>query len=174
MLLDINREQPGGKEHLVADVTPGDVFCSGVGGGEEFEDTDGSVKPAVVLPRRAAWRPVVGAEYIWARTLPTPEEARKGCLVTLVRPLELRAEPQSATLSLRVDDEADVAINGHSVAVELVGFTQEQPHTLEVAPHLRQGHNELRVTVRNGAMDREGILPKHNPSGVAYRLDVTY
>jgi len=120
LLLDMSPGQPRGEEPPAAEVTP----------------------RAVILPRRTAWRPVAGAEYIWARMLPTPEEARKGCAVTLVRPFELRADPQSATLSLRVDDEADVVINSHCVAA--------------------------------GPMDRAGILPEHNPSGVAYRLDVTY
>lgn len=158
----------------VAELGAEDVLCSGVGDGEEFEDTDGSRKLAVVLARRAVWRAVTGAEYVWARELPTAEEAKEGCTVTLVRSFELPARPSAATLFLRVDDEADVVVNGHAVAAGLVGYTQEDPHVVEVGSHLGQGYNELRITVRNRPMDLENIRPELNPSGVAYRLEVTY
>ena len=150
-----------------------DVFCSGVGGSEEFIDTDESRKPAVVLPRRPQWNPVAGAEYVWARRACAFEEERDGCKATLIRTFRLGGSPRLACLTLQVDDEADVHLNSREVQRGLRGARLD-PHEIDVSGFLRQGDNELRIVVHNHPMNKPDLKPGDNPTGVAYRLEVSY
>lgn len=149
------------------------IFCSGVGEDEQFDDTDGTVRDAVVLERRTAWKPVSGAEYVWARPLPTLSEAREGCEATLRRIIELGATPRRALLILRVDDEADVYVNDVQVGRCLRGYDAEA-HEVDVTQCLHQGDNNLKIVVRNDPMDIPNLTPENNPTAVAYRLEVEF
>jgi membrane protein implicated in regulation of membrane protease activity len=160
-------------EAQMVDLPPGFVLCSGAGDDEKFIDTDGSHKKAVILKRSTLWKPVPGAEYVWARLLPTLEEARKGCQVTLIRNVELARESRSAKLTLRVDDEADIYIDDVEVARGLKGFGAEA-HVVDLGAFLKEGVNILRIDVRNSPMNIPNLKAEHNPSGVAYRLEVEY
>ena len=162
-----------GERGAGVEVGPQDIFCSGVGEGEQFIDTDGTQKNAVVLPRRRGWPSVPGAEYVWARALPSEEEARKGCTAYLIRTVRLARDPRSGVLSLRVDDEADVSANGAEVKRGLKG-SYRYAHRVDVTSYLKQGDNELRLAVHNYPMDRPEIRPEDNPTGIAYRLEVSY
>jgi hypothetical protein len=153
-------------------VPPSDVFCSGHGD-EVFVDSAGNRHPAVGAEPAASWKPVSGARYIWKTSGPTTEEARTGETLALLRTMHLPAAPSSADLTVRVDNEAEVFINGTSVTgLRSDTFGTPVPDILPIAPLLKLGENQIRFVVHN--YEFPDAMAADNPAGIAYRLEVHY
>ena len=134
--------------------------------------TDDPYEPAAIEPHYWAWTRIPGAKWIWWRHWVTPE-FQTGGAVEHKRDFELEEQPQQVTLMFAVDDKVrDLRINETQLADDEVGSLHKATVT-DLTPHVRQGRNELAMTVVN-VHAPSPTSPDDNPTGLCYRIDVSY
>lgn len=136
-------------------------------------------KPAVVYaePWHGTWREqardliACGAKWIWIRSRVTDDEAKNGCTVFHKRDFEVREEysPKSsrAEIVLYIDDEAIISVNQKQL-----GTYRHWNQKIGLTPHLKPGINTLVMELSNDAHPQQ--TPEGNPTGVIYKLTISY
>jgi hypothetical protein len=128
--------------------------------------------PIECEPLHPGWKPIAGAKWIWKTKKPSDQEAQRG--QTLWHRLDfwlLRSSHSlaSATLTLMVDDSANVYVNGQLVAENVRSF--HVPTTVYLAPFLRRWNNVIHMEITNDP-SWEGATGEDNPAGIIYALRV--
>jgi hypothetical protein len=139
-----------------------------------------SWKPAVVYaePWRVTWREqardliACGAKWIWIRDQVTDDEAKNGCKVLHKRDFEVHEEFSSksshAEIVLCIDDEAIISVNQR----QLEGIYKHWDQKIDLTPYLKPGINTLTMGLSNHAHLED--TPEQNPTGVIYKLTISY
>lgn len=155
------------------------VFLSGSQYDEFRETTSDPWQPAVVYakPWRVNWREqakdliACGAKWIWIRDRVTDDEAKKGCRVFHKRDFEVHEgfspESSRAEIVLCIDDEAIISVNQKQLGTYI-----HRDQKIDLTPHLKRGTNTLAMELSNHAHPQD--TPEQNPTGVIYKLTISY
>jgi hypothetical protein len=123
---------------------------------------------------------IPGAHWIWAPGVTgdtSPAELKQ---FLFSKTFDLSAAPTSATLSVAVDDLAEVRVNSHTVGqtgsignVAVAGQAQNSLATFDIAAFLGVGSNTITVRGQNGPAEFSGACTDHctysqNPAGVVF------
>jgi len=134
---------------------------------------DGPYNDAIECdPLHHSWQPIEGAKWIWSSKKPSDQEARRG--QTLWHNLEfwlLRSSHgvANATLTLMVDDSANLYVNGQLVAENI--RSSPVPTTVHLAPFLRRWKNVIHMEITNDPGE-PGATGEDNPAGIIYALRI--
>jgi len=128
--------------------------------------------PVECKPLYHAWKPIEGAKWIWIKQKPSDQEAQRG--QTVWHRLEfwlLRSSRgvATATLTVMVDDRANVYLNEQLVAEE-IQFSHV-PTTVHFQPFLRSGKNVIHMEITNDK-GKEDATGQENPAGIVYVLRI--
>lgn len=139
--------------------------------GEFSHVRDGPWMPPVACkPLHSRWRAIEEATWVWIKERPTNQEAQRGQVVWHRFDFQLNRPStwvSKATLSLMVDDYANIAINGEPLRRISI---DEEVVELDVAAYLQSGKNVIEMEIENEAFPQSTGLG--NPTGVIYRLDI--
>lgn len=134
--------------------------------------------------------PIPGAEWIWAPCT-TQEALADGREYFFSNTFLLPGVPTAGTLSLAVDDWAEVIVNGVVVPLpdgrlsvgsrtdpSVAGAAQTALVTFDLLPYLREGSNVISVHAANGPKEFAGSTVActyaQNPAGVVFGGAITY
>lgn len=147
---------------------------------DKFRETESDPwKPAVVYVEtwHRYWQEAAkdliacGAKWIWIQDQVTDDEAKNGCTVFHKRDFEVREEFSSksshAEIVLCIDDEALISVNQKQL-----GTYRHWNQKIDLTPQLKPGINTLTMELSNDAHPEE--TPEGNPTGVIYKLTVSY
>lgn len=112
-----------------------------------------------------------GAKWIWIRERVTDDEAKNGCTVFHKRDFKVHGvfSPKSsnAEIVLCIDDEAIISVNQKEL-----GTYKHWNKKIDLTPHLKLGINTLAMELLNNPHPQD--TPEKNPTGVIYKLTISY
>jgi hypothetical protein len=137
----------------------------------EFSDTrDGPWRaPVACNPVHNLWGAIEEATWVWIKQRPNDQEAQKGQVVWHRFDFQLDHPflVTQATLSLLVDDLAEVFVNGQPAGK---ASSYRRIAKLDVKPYLESGRNTVEMQIENAAIPNS--TGRSNPTGVIYRLEI--
>lgn len=111
------------------------------------------------------------ADWIWGDALVQHPEAEE--IKTFTKEFDVTGTPTSATLTLAVDNGAEVQINGATVLTQDPNTNNYNPtQTIDISAYLvANSVNTIEVTVTNLELT-DNPTSERNPAGVIYKLDI--
>jgi hypothetical protein len=131
---------------------------------------------ALITAIPGVWAPAIsGASWIWSED-PITADPATDTLENFSKTFNVTGTVASATLEIAVDNDAEVTLNGNSIASLLGDATTNNYSTIQTfdiasSSFVNDGLNTISFAVTNIGVPGDTI-PSQNPAGLMYRLTV--